>query len=336
MLSCAFTVEPLEKPNVWIIGTSVVKDVAREITEGHVATNFGLGDEISALKLHGEADMMIADVLPAITFLLKTNEPPQMILIQCGDNDICEGKNSDTYDIMQKDLKVIQDKIPGVRLVWCQILPAWNREDLQMSSLNKSRRRINRFMVRAFSDRDCCYLKQPSFTLDAKKLLFRNDTDNYLHLSEVGLQQYITQLKCGIRYFISGFGSLFPYIETWPPEYNSMASIHPKQIPCLSYFQIRDLTKNLIKSMTQEQISSLTGCQIEILGTQQLAAFNNNTIKGFTPSQIPYFTKRQIRQFTLKQLEMFSKEQIQNCTDAQKTLIIDLLKIKIQEEADLR
>lgn len=324
------------KPNVWIIGTSIVKDVAKEITDGPIGKNLGLDDEVAGIKWHGEADMAIVDILPAITFMLKTNEPPQMIIIQCGDNDICEGLNSDNHIIMQRDLKVIKEKIPGVRLVWCQILPPWNRQDLPMSTLNKSRRRINRFMVKAFEENDCCYMKHVNFTNDAKMQMFRSDTDKYLHLSELGVQQYITQLKGGIRYFISGFGILFPFIETWPPENNSMQSINPKQIPCLSYLQIRDLTKTLIKSMTPEQIASLTGFQIESFGAQQLAAINNNTIKGFTPEQIPYFSKRQIQQFTLKQLEMFSKEKIQNCTEAQKTLMIDLLKIKIQEEADLR
>ena len=310
--------------------------MAKEVSEGPIGKNLGLDEEVTEIKWHAEADMTVNDILPAVTFMLKTNDKPQMLIIQCGDNDICEGKNSDNYDVMDRDLKVILEKIPGVRLVWCQILPPWNRQGIQMSSLNKSRRRINRFIVKAFYENDGCYLKHVNFTLDAKAQLFRSDTDNYLHLSEVGVQKFIASLKDGIRYFVSGLGILFPFLETWPPENNSMQAIHPKQIPCLSYLQIRDLTKNLIKSMTPEQIAALTPSQIESLGQQQIAALKNNTIKAFMPTQIPCFTKRQIQMFTLKQLEMFSKEQIQNCTDTQKTLIIDLMKIKIQEEADLR
>ena len=332
----SFTVEPLVKPNVWIIGTSVIKDVAKEVSEGPIGTNLGLDDEVAGIRWHGEADMTVKDILPAVTFMLKKSEQAQMIVFQCGDNDICEGRNSDNYEVMHHDLKLIREKIPGVRLIWSQILPPWNREDVQFSSLNKSRRRINRFIVKAFYEFDGCYLKQPSFTNDAKLRLFRSDTDGYMHLSVLGMQQYIAQLKHGIQYFMSGFGILFPHIDTWPPENNSMQSFHPKQIPCLSFLQIRDLTKNLIKSMTPEQISYFTREQIEWFGPQQLAKLNNNTIKAFTPAQIQSFSKRQLQQFTLKQVEMFSKEQIQNCTDTQKTYIIDLMKIKIQEKADLR
>ena len=326
----------MDKPIIWIIGTSIVKDIAKEVTEGPIGKNLGLDADVTEIKWHGEADMTINDILPAVTFLLKTNEKPHMIIVQCGDNDICEGKNSDCYDVMNRDLKVIQEKIPGVRLVWSQILPPWNRQGIQMLSLNKSRRRINRFCVKAFHEHDGCYLKHVNFTLDGKDQLFRSHTDNYLHLSEVGVQKYITNLKDGILYFVLGLGNLFPFLETWPPENNSMEGIHPKQIPCLSYLQIRDLTKKLIKSMTFEQIASLTPTQIEAFGQQQLSAFKKATIAAFTPTQIPCFTKRQIQMFPLKQLELFSKEQIQNCTDSQKTLVIDTMKIKIQEEADLR
>lgn len=333
---CLFTVKPLKKPNIWIIGTSVVKDVAKAVSEGPIGKNLGLNDEVADIIWHGEADMTMCDILPAITFMLKSYHKPEMIIIQCGDNDILVGKNSDSYDVMERDLKIIQEKIPGVRLVWCQILPPRNRHDVHMSSLNKSRRRINRFIVKAFNVHDGCYLKHVNFTLDARKQLYRSDTDKHVHLSEVGVQKYIADLKGGIQYFLSGFGTLYPFLEIWPPENNSMQSIHPKQIPCLSYFQIRDLGKKLIKSMSCEQIAAITGSQIESFGPKQLAAMNINTIKAFIPSQIPYFTKGQIQQFTLKQLEMFSKEQIQNCTDAQKTLIIDLLKMKIREETYLR
>ena len=335
-LYCLFTVEPLIKPNIWIIGTSVVKDVAKEVSEGPTGKNLGLDEEVASIYWHGEADMTIKDILAAVTFMMKKYEQAQMIIIQCGDNDICEGINSANYHVMQKDLKVIQEKIPGVRLVWSQLLPPWNREDVQVSSLNKSKRRINRYMVRAFYDFDGCYLRHPNFTNDVKMQLFRSDTDNYMHLSELGTQQYVAQLREGIKYFIAGMGNLFPYIETWPPENNTMQSLHPNQIPCLSYLQIRDLTKNLIKSMTPEQIAKLTGEQIEWLGPNQLTHMNIHTIKAFTPAQVPCFSRRQIMQFQLKQLELFSKEQIQNCTDNQKSLIIDQMKVKIQEEADIR
>ena len=326
----------MEKPIIWIIGTSIVKDVAKEVAEGPIGKNLGLDEDVTEIKWHAEADMTINDILPAVMFMLKTNEKPNMIIVQCGDNDICEGKNSDRYDTLNRDLKVIQEKIPGVRLVWTQILPPWNRQGIQMSSLNKSRRRINRFCSKAFNEYDGCYLKHVNFTMDGKDQLFRSHTDNYLHLSEVGVQKFIGNLKDGILYFVSGLGNLFPFIETWPPENNSMQGIHPKQIPCLSYLQIRDLTKKLIKSMTPEQIAALTLTQVESFGPQQLAALKKKTISAFTPTQIPCFTKRQIQMFTLKQLELFSKEQIQNCTDSQKALIIDTMKIKIQEEADLR
>ena len=81
-----------------------------------------------------------------IAHLLTFEDPPELLVIHCGGNDIGFVKSIILRNNVEKTLKNLQMLLPCTKIVWSQILPrlSW-RPAIGEKILNKVRMRLNRF-----------------------------------------------------------------------------------------------------------------------------------------------------------------------------------------------
>ncbi|XP_045181771.2 uncharacterized protein LOC123540632 isoform X1 [Mercenaria mercenaria] len=301
----------LENPNVWVIGSSVVKDLKQF---GETFPDYDietlLKNNVASLVTHGEMDMKIEDMLPAVKYLLKSHEPPQMIVFQCGELNVCVGRNADVIDIMNKDLQTIKQEIPGVLLVWSQILPPWMAKNQTGSTLAKSRRRINRFMMQCFVSDDVggAFLYHPMLRTDLKTKYHMPTSDGFLHLRKEGMKAYIYQLKVGIQYFMTGNGSIFPYMK-WPLTKDEIDLFDPEKMCMLNTEHIQSLNLQKLLRFSKEQIQMLSNEQILMFHRNQLHfAYCEEFLQKLSPQQLNGLTKSNFMFLSNRQMRLFTED----------------------------
>lgn len=313
----------LEKPVVWIVGSSVVKDViqfGKAFPEYDIAAM--LKDDVSAVFTHGEMDMKIEDLLPAVKYMLKTTERPHMILFQCGEHNVCVGRNADLIDIVKKDLALIKQEIPGVVLVWSQMLPPWMAEDHTGSTLAKSRRRINRFMMQCFLSEEIggAFLYHSMLRTNLKLRYYMKTSDGFLHLKKKGMKTYIDQLEVGIRYLITGHGSIFPYLK-WPLYRDQLTRIEPECMCMLNEEQIQSLDNARLATFSAEQIQGLSTKQILMFRKNQsyfvfckdfISKLSEKQLEGLTKKHFMHLNNHQISYFQKRDRFMFIRKEVQD------------------------
>ncbi|XP_060562357.1 uncharacterized protein LOC132721984 isoform X1 [Ruditapes philippinarum] len=300
----------LEKPIVWVIGSSVVKDLKQF---GDIFPDYDiqtlLKEDVLSLITHGEMDMKIEDILPAVKYLLKNNERPQMIVFQCGELNVNIGRNVDVTEVMKKDLAAVKELIPGVVLVWSQILPPWMIKDTSGSTLSKSRRRINTFMMNCFLSEEVggCFLYHNMLRTDLKTKYHLPTSDGFLHLRKEGMQAYIYELKTGITYLMTGQGCIFPYIK-WPLSFGEIYEFDPQHMCMLNVEQIQSLNAKKLQRFSKKQIEMLSNEQILMFHRNQLSfVYREDFVGKLSPKQLSGLSKTNFLFLTSSQMRLFTE-----------------------------
>lgn len=329
----------LNKPRVWLIGSSVVKDIVKfgeKYPEFDLAER--LKDDVESIEIHGENDMNIEDILAGVRFMLKKKELPQMIVFHCGEQDICTGKNMDLTEIMNRDLKIIRQEIPDVFLVFSQILPAWHSKGHTGSTLGKSRRRINSFMRQCFVNDEIngAFLYHPRLRTNMSHLHMPT-RDQCLHLNKRGMEIYLYELISGIRYLISGHGSIFPYMK-WPMNKAEMKAFEPFCMCMLNEEHIQSLTAERFSLFSEQQIKSLTNEQINMFRSRQCKfIFEEKVLSILSHSQLKSLKKGLFMNLSENTLKLFSdNSERMNCLNEDTRACIKERLAELEEKKNVK
>ncbi|KAJ7344908.1 hypothetical protein JRQ81_000858, partial [Phrynocephalus forsythii] len=136
-----------------------------------------------------------------IARLATAGHPPDVMLVHLGGNDIgCQTGKSLAQDIVH-DLTAWKEDAPEAKLVWSTIIPRcqWKAR-CAAQLMNKVHREINRDVCRAMVHGLGTVVGHPRIPA-ASAELYR---DNGVHLSDRGMEIFLTDLKRGLLEVLSG------------------------------------------------------------------------------------------------------------------------------------
>ena len=131
--------------SVWIVGSSIVKYAfVRARTTNNV--HLDVGRHQASVWWQGRSCMRWSHLEAKINQMLRMEEPPDLLIIDCGGYAIGIGHTQSIKLRKQMENTVVKlvKKLPSTRIVWSQILPRFKwRSHLLQSELNNIRVRIN-------------------------------------------------------------------------------------------------------------------------------------------------------------------------------------------------
>ena len=193
---------------VWIVGSSIIKQAftyARQSTE--VGISLGLGPYGASVWWQGQSGMRCHHLLQKLQLLLSIEDPPQILILHVGGNDINQVPSVVLRHRIVKLMHDIRKLIPQVMIVWSQILPrlAW-RGEVTHKAVNKIRVRINSKVATEVLKINGAYLRYPEL-VETKAGLFCCDGT---HLSDKGNQLFLDTMTKGLQLFLTSNERIFP------------------------------------------------------------------------------------------------------------------------------
>lgn len=165
-------------------------------------TKLGLDRICADIWWQGKCGMKWRDVEKRIKFLLKFEDPPELLLIHCGGNDIGYVPAKKLRQNIRETLQNLQKILPSTLFVWSQILPRKqfrsDKTKKATKALNKSRARLNNSVSYIFHAVGGAYIRYPEITADCS--LFQEDG---VHLSHVGNDVFLNTIQGGIERFLT-------------------------------------------------------------------------------------------------------------------------------------
>lgn len=149
-----------------------------------------------------------------LKLLLPIVEPPALLVIHCGGNDVAQVNSCELRHRMIKAIDEIQDMFPNTRLVWSAILPRVNwRGEQSHSTVKQIPVRINSQIGSYIVRRGGCYIRYPEIT-DKNQAMFSDG----VHLSQLGSNLFLYRLQQALQAFLTSaervsppFGELGPW-----------------------------------------------------------------------------------------------------------------------------
>ncbi|XP_062574087.1 uncharacterized protein LOC134235928 [Saccostrea cucullata] len=197
--------------SIWIIGSSLIF-WAQKYAQQRMLNN--LGFESHRIIWHGIRGMVWSQLYPTIQKKLKDNNPPTILVIHCGGNDI--GNPHNTLKGLQMYMKStivnISQLMPKTVIVWSHILPRSNWTlCLSNNDGENWRRRINSALATFVVKKMCgASIKYPDI-LKRHVALFRKDG---VHLSDLGNDLFVNSLRYALGVFLSTTDRFYPTTPT--------------------------------------------------------------------------------------------------------------------------
>ena len=109
-----------------------------------------------------------------VHLLLSVEDPPDIMVIHCGGNDIGSTPALKLRADILRELDEVRSLVPGVLIVWSQILPRFEwRGEKSHSALNNVRERVNNKVATEVIDEGGRYIKYPEIREEDHFLLIR-------------------------------------------------------------------------------------------------------------------------------------------------------------------
>lgn len=178
-------------PDVWLLGDSIVFWAGVRAVSRHYA-NLRLPGDLQ-LGWYGIRGMSWGDFLHSLQLRVLFEQPPKMIIINLGGNDLISSDNLEIMNWIVQGIHYLHSAFPDAFIVWSDILQrlTWGNNYQSTIQTEYKRRRINRFgrhQVRLLQKGDILVhdidFNTPGF--------FRNDG---IHLSNVGLDMYLDAIR---------------------------------------------------------------------------------------------------------------------------------------------
>ncbi|XP_055998014.1 uncharacterized protein LOC125647435 [Ostrea edulis] len=205
----SLVVKVLPADRIWIIGSSLIY-WAQKYAQQRINNNLGLTSH--RIIWHGIRRMVWFQLYPTIQKKLKNKNPPTILVIHCGGNDI--GNPYHTLKGLQMFMKFtvvdISQLMPKTVIVWSRMLP---RSNWTLCLSNKDgenwRTRINSALAKFVVKNTCgASIKYPDITNRHTCIsLFRKDG---VHLSDVGNELFINSLRNVLVLFLSSTDRFYP------------------------------------------------------------------------------------------------------------------------------
>lgn len=136
--------------------------------------------------------MRLDELVPRIKYLLKFERTPDMLIVDCGGNNLGYRHLHKLRHQIKSSLYSVQKMLPNVKIIWSQILPrlSW-RSSKNTWALSRVAARINNFAGWLCLKYGGGYVKYPEIEWDEPGL-FNKDG---VHLSLIGneLQHFLQE-----------------------------------------------------------------------------------------------------------------------------------------------
>lgn len=188
------------------MGSSIIK---RAFTHARQATREGIHLDLARYGVNiwwqGKCGMKWHQVLPTIKFLLTIEEPPHILVIHCGGNDI--GANPRLRADIKQVLGKIRSLLPETMIVWSQILPRLHwRGEISHKAVDNIRKRVNSSVATYLLQAGWgAYIKYPEIA-ESNPDLFVDG----VHLSDWGNTFFLHSLQQGLQCFLSSDIRVYP------------------------------------------------------------------------------------------------------------------------------
>ena len=132
--------------SVRVLGSSIVKHAFCEARRTYDGCNLGLKRNNFRVLWQGKSGMKWGEIIPRISLLLQFEEPPEILVIHCGGNNIGQVQLHQLRLDIKASLFKIKTMLPNTKLIWSQILPRFKwRYSKDSKAMNIAAERINNF-----------------------------------------------------------------------------------------------------------------------------------------------------------------------------------------------
>ncbi len=155
--------------------------------------------------------MRWAQMIDKLKLLLEVVDPPTILILHCGGNDIMYKSPRAFREKIVNDIAVIVNLLPTTTIVWSQILPRYEWKLNKRLDVEKNRKRLNSYVAKQVLDVfHGAYFKYPEIVINQKKMFL----DDNVHLSPLGTDIFLNVLSGGIEFLLHGAGSVFPDVSS--------------------------------------------------------------------------------------------------------------------------
>lgn len=191
------------------MGSSIIKRAFCAARKEHGGANLNMLIE-KGVFWQGKAGMRWADVLPKIKQMSQYEDPPKLLVIHCGGNDVGLIPAQVLRGRIRKGLQLISTLLPKTKIVWSQILPRnrWraDKSGKGNKALNKARVRVNASAANFVLAQGGFYVRYPGLDFSHPDMFL----DDLVHLSGQGNQVFLGNLREALKNFYSNKSFVYP------------------------------------------------------------------------------------------------------------------------------
>uniref|UniRef100_A0A8W8KXW4 SGNH hydrolase-type esterase domain-containing protein n=1 Tax=Magallana gigas TaxID=29159 RepID=A0A8W8KXW4_MAGGI len=178
--------------SVWIVGSSIVRNAGIAALSRPGGQGLGLQTKGIDIWWQGYGGLRFVDLACKLRWLAQFENPPNLIVIHCGANDIGQVKTQKLLDRVRWDLRLLASIFPNTKLVWSFLLPrvAW-RYSKNVRVMEQTRNRVNRAAAKEILGCGGRLLRHTQFLGKPKQLYSRDG----VHLSGLGNDIYLNNLQ---------------------------------------------------------------------------------------------------------------------------------------------
>lgn len=169
------------------------------------SSNLGLGRLAASILWQGIGGLRWGQLLSRLKTLLRFVDPPQLLVIHCGGNDIGQISSCVLRHEILKTLHILKDLLPTTRFIWSSILPRlfWRGEKTH-KAVDKIRIRTNSQIGAFVMRQGGGYIRYPEIVEDNELFL------DGVHLNTLGNNLFCFRLQQALHTFLTSNQHLSP------------------------------------------------------------------------------------------------------------------------------
>ncbi len=195
----------------WIMGDSIIYWAAHRALQRPEGVSLGLENINVQVTWKGTRGAKLADFEQALqSALASAGHAPDFLIIHLGTNNFIYANLQSMFTMITNTLSICQQLVPGTKIIWSDILTRlFFYQARDQNSARHCLRQINRFARNRFYYQRGYIVHHPYITADNHDLFYYD----CLHLSDLGSDLFINNLKAAIETFVSS-----PHVVEFPPR----------------------------------------------------------------------------------------------------------------------
>ena len=178
------------------MGSSIIKHAFLTARSQPGGVNLGLSKDKFDIWWQGYSGLGLADLKKKLDTLSQVNEPPNILLLHCGGNDIGRYNVLKIRQMLTEISCFLSQRFPNTRIVWSQILPrqTW-RFSTNNAAMHRARQRINGHAANLFIKMQGTYVKHPALQTMVPVLYCADG----VHLTLEGNKMFLKQIANAVK-----------------------------------------------------------------------------------------------------------------------------------------